>query len=490
MTSGPGATRPAMAGMYPDPTICRVGDDFWVAHSSFEYSPGIPIWHSRDLLTWRHVGNALDRDDQSVAGAAPAGGGIYAPTLRHHDGRFWLITTDVDAADGGQVVFHAETPQGAWSPAIRLTDLRGIDPDLVWDDDGVCLVSFCYWDDDGIVIKQAAVDLEAGRLLEEPRRLWRGTGLGNTEGPHLYRRGGWWYLLVAEGGTDRGHVVSVARSRDPRGPFEGFPGNPVLTHRSTRHPVQSVGHADLVELADGSWAAVYLGTRPRGRTPRFHVNGRETFLAAVRWEDDWPVFDEGALVPHEQPGDVDDDFSRLPEWHPRWISAGARLTDCTVPVRDGVLLRHVPVPSGESTGLFTRAVHAHWSARVELTAGTGAAVAGVRVDARHWYGLRVTADEVQAVSHVGEIEHVVRTVPSPAGRPVVAHVASRPATAGGPDDIELSLETGDGRVVLASLDGRYLSTEVAGGFTGRVLGVWAEAGEVTVHRITYGADPA
>ena len=171
--------------------------------------------------------------------------------------------------------------------------LRGSAPELsVLDDDGTCYVTYCSTDPDLPGIAQARVDLAAGTLLGDPVRLWSGTGLAFPEAPHLYRREGLWYLMIAEGGTERGHAVSIARSDRPDGPFEPAPGNPLLSHRSTTHPVQNTGHADLVRTADGTWAVVYLGVRPRGVTPMFHVNGRETFLAGVDWVDGWPVVDE------------------------------------------------------------------------------------------------------------------------------------------------------------------------------------------------------
>ncbi|WP_308122328.1 glycoside hydrolase family 43 protein [Streptomyces sp. TRM70350] len=317
------ATAPILSGMYPDPSVCRVGENYFLANSSFEYSPGVPIWHSRDLVSWRQIGNALTREDQFRAGRSPSSRGIYAATLRYRDGRFWLITTNIDDARGGHQVYHATDPAGPWSAPVCLTELDGIDPDLAWDDEGTCLVSYCSWSEDEIGIRQAAVDLERGRALEQPRWIWHGTGLAHPEGPHLYRRDDWWYLVIAEGGTDRGHVASVARSRRPRGPFEAAAHNPVFTHRSTAHPVQNVGHADLVERPDGTWAAVYLGTRPRGRSPRFHVNGRETFLANLSWAEDWPHFEPANLrVPTGQ-RDFEDDFS-APGLHLRWVSPGER----------------------------------------------------------------------------------------------------------------------------------------------------------------------
>jgi beta-xylosidase len=284
---------PILPGFYPDPSICRVGDVYFLAASSFEYFPGVPVFRSTDLVSWEQVGNALDRPSQLTVyrGLEAGSAGIFAPTLRHHDGRFWLVTTNaVDRADGHLIV-HTTDPTAGWSEPVFTKGAGGpggIDPDLAWDEDGTCHLTWAH----AHRITQVAIDPLIGEVLSEPTVVWDGTGLAYCEAPHLYRRNGWWHLVVAEGGTDRGHAVSVARSRSISGPFESHPANPVFSHRSTDHAVQSTGHADLVELPDGRWAAVYLAVRPRGSSPRFHVNGRETFLAGVEWVDDWPVFVE------------------------------------------------------------------------------------------------------------------------------------------------------------------------------------------------------
>jgi hypothetical protein len=239
------ATAPILSGMYPDPSVCRVGEEYFLANSSFEYSPGVPLWHSRDLVSWHQIGNALTSDEQFPAGCSPSSRGIYAPTLRHHGGRFWLITTNIDDARGGHQIYHASDPAGPWSAPVCLTGLDGIDPDLAWDDAGTCLVTYCSWSQSEIGIRQVAVDPEQASLLEEPRWIWHGTGLAHSEGPHLYRRGDWWYLVIAEGGTDRGHVVSVARSRSPRGlsrPPRTIPSSPIAARPTpSRTSVTPIG---------------------------------------------------------------------------------------------------------------------------------------------------------------------------------------------------------------------------------------------------------
>jgi xylan 1,4-beta-xylosidase len=273
--------------MHPDPTICRVGRDFYLACSSFEYFPGVPIFHSRDLVGWRQIGHALARRSQLDLSGERSSGGVYAPTLRHHEGTFYLVTTHVGR---GHFVVTAKHPRGAWSEPSWL-DSEGIDPSLAFLDDRVYFTrNGPGTDDDHPFVYQTELDWSAGSpaLAGAPRVIWKGTGGIWPEAPHLYRRRPWYYLLTAEGGTSYGHSVVVARSARPYGPFAPSPHGPLLTHRARpRHPIQATGHADLVELDDGSTWAVMLGIRPAAG--RNHHLGRETFLAPVQWgEDGWP----------------------------------------------------------------------------------------------------------------------------------------------------------------------------------------------------------
>jgi alpha-N-arabinofuranosidase len=243
---------------------------------------------------WRQLGHVLTRKSQLDLEGLPSSCGIYAPTLRHHQGRFYLITTNVRG--GGNFYVTARRPQGPWSDPIWI-DQEGIDPSLLFD------CGSAYYtrngpgaDFDHPLIYQAKLDLSAGKLRGRLRKIWQGTGGVWPEAPHLYRIGRYYYLLTAEGGTSYGHSVVVARSRKPFGPFESCPHNPVLTHRNRRgHPIQATGHADLVELDDGSWWAVFLGIRPRAG--RHHHQGRETFLAPVTWSaDGWPLIGNRATI--------------------------------------------------------------------------------------------------------------------------------------------------------------------------------------------------
>ncbi|GAB2974821.1 family 43 glycosylhydrolase [Saccharothrix stipae] len=278
---------PIITRSYPDPTICRVGEDYYLVSSRFEYFPGLPIFHSRDLTDWVRIGTVPDR----LTGT-PFAGGIYAPTLRHHDGRFWLIATRVPR--DGTVLFSAEDPAGPWSDPTPLPGVPGVDPDLVWDEDGDCWCTYAG-------VGQVRIDPATGRTLGAPTRLWSGSpGPQVPVAPHLYRIGDRWYLVVAEVDTERPPTVSIARGPTVNGPFEPCPANPILTHRGPDHPMRHTGHGDLVQAPDGAWWMVFLGVLPRGATGR-HGLGWETFLAPVGWVDGWPVVGEPSTDPATSP---------------------------------------------------------------------------------------------------------------------------------------------------------------------------------------------
>ncbi|MDM7925943.1 MAG: glycoside hydrolase family 43 protein [bacterium] len=275
---------PVLPGFYPDPSICRVGDDYYMVNSSFEYFPGVPVSHSRDLVNWRLVGYCLTRPSQLPLAKVPASGGIYAPTIRYHEGLFYMVTTNVSA--GGNFYVTAKDPAGPWSEPVWL-DKEGMDPSLLFDDDGTVYYTRHVGGGDGY-IGQTTLDLASGKLKGELKNVWAGTGGQWAEGPHLYKVNGRYYLLISEGGTSYDHCLTVASADSPWGPFTSDPSNPILTHRDLPDDsLQALGHADWVETPDGWWL-VCLGIRPQGG--RFHHMGRETFLAPFRFDDNgWPV---------------------------------------------------------------------------------------------------------------------------------------------------------------------------------------------------------
>ena len=291
---------PIFPGGYPDPSICRVGDDFYIVNSSFEYYPGLPIHHSTDLVNWDLIGYGLHREDQCDGEMnlvdVQQRGGIHAPSIRFHDGIFYIITTNVYApANGGPAkminfIITAKDPVGPWSEPHIIEGAPGIDPDLFFDDDGrVYFVGTHAVGDssaNGIgEIWVQELDLNNWSLIGPRHTIWDGACGGCcVEGPHIYKEHGMYYLMIAEGGTGMNHAVMIAASEFLTGPYDSNPRNPILTsrHLSRDHWVNSTGHADLVQLADGRWYMVALGIR--GEVQRRTNMGRETHLIPVVWE--------------------------------------------------------------------------------------------------------------------------------------------------------------------------------------------------------------
>lgn len=288
---------PILPGFYPDPSICRVGENYYLVNSTFEYFPGLPIFHSRDLVHWRQVGHVLTRPSQLDLDGIRPSGGLFAPTIRHHNGTFYVINTLIDGNNTqGNFIVTATEIGGPWSEPYWLEDAPGIDPSLFFDDDGRAWYTGNRLLPDGAYpghceIWLQELDLHTMQLTGPRHSLWEGALKGAVwaEGPHLYKINGLYYLLIAEGGTEHNHAVTVARSEQITGPYTGCPRNPILTHRhlGLDYPIVGTGHSDLVETQNGEWWLVLLAMRPYDGY--FFNLGRETFLTPVRWEEGWPV---------------------------------------------------------------------------------------------------------------------------------------------------------------------------------------------------------
>lgn len=276
---------PILPGFYPDPSIVKAEEFFYLICSSFEYFPGVPIFRSRDLIHWEQIGNVLDRVSQLNLTDQKSSDGIFAPALRYHEGTFYMITTDVRGI--GNFYVTATNPAGPWSDPIRIP-YGGIDPSLFFDEDGKVYVTAQQGADYNSHAIQYEINIETGEALTEPQVVWYGDGGPWTEGPHLYKINGMYYMMSASGGTAKEHREIIGRSNNPYGPFERYP-EPILTHRNLDHPIQYLGHADLVEDHQGDWWAVFLGVRLT--EDGYSVLGRETFLAPVIWNDGWPHID-------------------------------------------------------------------------------------------------------------------------------------------------------------------------------------------------------
>ncbi len=322
------ANNPILKGFYPDPSICRVGEDYYLVNSTFAYVPGVPVFHSKDLANWEQIGNVLERESQLPLDEATISRGIFAPSITYNDGTFYMITTNV--SHGGNFYVTATDPAGPWSEPTFLKvpegEDAGIDPSLFFED-GKCYYvgqhqkpDAKFYGDCEVWIQE--LDLERGTLVGEGKALYAGSMKDCcwVEGPHLYHIGDYYYITCAEMGTAFEHSISVARSKELMGPYENYNCNPLLTHRhlGRQYPIQNIGHGELVSTPDGHWYLAMLGTRPIDGLTQL---GRETFLAEVIWEEGWPVVNpgEGRIRP-EQPvalPEVPLKAGACPAWEPR-----------------------------------------------------------------------------------------------------------------------------------------------------------------------------
>jgi len=304
-------TNPILAGFYPDPSICRVDDDYYLVNSTFAYFPGIPIFHSKDLVNWELIGHVLDRAEQLDTEGFGVSRGIFAPDINYHDGIFYVTCTLVDGGDN--FIVTSNKPEGPYSNPVWLPEINGIDPSPYFDDNGKAYMLFnsdapnnesLYQGHK--TIRMFEFDIENLKVTGEEKILINGgSDLSKKpiwiEGPHIYKRYGYYYLIAAEGGTAEDHSEVIFRSKNIDGPYESYKNNPILTQRhldpKRNFPITSTGHADLVDTESGEWWAIFLGCRPyRPFEKGYYNTGRETFLAPVKWIEDpesedaiWPV---------------------------------------------------------------------------------------------------------------------------------------------------------------------------------------------------------
>lgn len=491
-----GYKNPIIPGFYSDPSVCRAGDDYYLVTSSFSYFPGVPIFHSKDLVNWEQIGHVLTTNEQlPLEGKGAISGisaGIFAPTIRYHDGVFYMITTNINLLKNFLVT--ATNPAGPWSAPIWI-DLQGkfaIDPSLFFDDDGnVYLTTAPGW--------LAQIDVKTGKLITPLKTVWSGTGSWSPEGPHLYKKDGWYYLLMAEGGTEYGHKVTIARSKKIEGPYVSNPANPILTHLgiSTQNsPIQGVGHADFVQVTDGSWWTVAHGFRPRSM---HHILGRETLLAPVEWtEDGWPVINKDGTVAidmrvptlpqHPYPDIPSKDDFTTPALGFQWnyiynpVTSNYSLSEKPGFLRlrgSGATLRD----EKSITFVGRRQQHEDFNASTllyfEPANQTDEAGLTVFMDFKHHYNLSVRniagKRMLLLTYNVGMIKHVEKKIPLKDG-PVELKVEGSVVSAGyfSANYYTFFFRQGTGAFEeVSQAEAKYLSTETAGGFTGVYLGLFA-----------------
>lgn len=498
---------PILAGYYPDPSVTRVGDRFYLVNSTFAHYPGIPVFESTDLVNWHQLGHVIDRPSQLSFEGLGTSKGVFAPAIAHHDGTFYVINTSVDG--GGNFYVTAKSAAGPWSDPQWLHEIDGIDPSFFFDADGKAYVvnngppegKPLYDGHRAIWIQE--FDVATGKLVG-PRKIVVNGGVDISkkpiwiEGPHLYKRGGWYYLMCAEGGTGPGHSEVIFRSKSPWGPYQPFAGNPILTQRdldpARADPITNSGHADIVEAPDGSWWAVFLASRSYGGT---HYNtGRETFLLPVAWKDGWPIIlEHGKTIPYVATGPKfmaaakqapltgnftwRDEFDRdaldlawiqirtpKQQWFDLKTKKGA-LTIDALPVK----LDELTNPSF----LARRQQHTSFEASTALDvpgAGVAAGLAAFQNE-KYWFflGVRRSGDalEVFLEKDAGHGATVVATT-----RLAVVPALELRIT-GNAGDYSFSYDAdGKGwRALREHEDGTILSTDVAGGFVGAIVGPYA-----------------
>lgn len=296
---------PILAGYYPDPSICKAGDDYYIINSSFAHYPGIPIFHSKDLLNWQLISYAMNRPSQLALEGSGISRGLFAPAISYHNGTFYIVCTEVSKL--GNFIITAKDPKGPWSDPVKLPQVNGIDPSLFFDDNGKAYVVYnsippdnkTLWNGHRTIRMYELDPVNLKVIGEEILLVNGGTDISKKpvwiEGPHIYKKDGWYILMCAEGGTGYNHSEVVFRSKSVEGPYIPYDKNPILTQRhldpNRKNPITTTGHADIVEDKDGNWWGIFLGCRPYEGD--YYNTGRETFMAPVKWVDGWPIFDLG-----------------------------------------------------------------------------------------------------------------------------------------------------------------------------------------------------
>lgn len=491
---------PILPGFYPDPTICKVNDDYYVCTSTFCYFPGVPIFHSKDLVNWEQIGNVLDREEQLPLMGDEMSRGIFAPTLRYHNGTFYMITTNIDK-DLGNFLVTAKDPSGPWSDPVPL-GAAGIDPSLFFDDDGKCY--YCgtkerregsrYFGDNEIYIQE--LDLETLQLVGESYPAWHGA-LRNVvwpEGPHIYKKDGYYYLMISEAGTAHEHAISIARSKSLKEPFEGYKGNPICTHRylGRTYPIVNVGHPDIVETDNGEWWMVLLASRTYGG---YYRNlGRETYLVPMTWEDGWPLINPGK-------GIVEDEFPvpNLPEFKVKEVPAKEDF-DCDKLPLHFLYIRNPEMSNYDlktkpsyltmklskellsgyqnPSGVFVRQTSIDFTAETSLlfTPKSENEEAGLVIFQSQSFNYQLLVSKNKASNSVIRLLKVERDETTELNKieldSFYENVTLKMVQ--NCQDLSFFYKVNDAYVPVAiNLDARMLSTDVAGGFIGNTIGIYA-----------------
>ncbi len=471
-------TNPVLKGFYPDPSVCFADGKYYMVCSSFQYFPGVPLFESDDLVNWTQIGHVLTRKTQVELEKINSSGGVFAPTIRYHNGRFYMVTTN----DTTHRNFYVYTDDiyGEWSEPITV-DQGGIDPSLLFDDGHVYFISNgCDDYGEGGVI-QCEINIETGEKLSHSKCIWQGTGGRYLESPHMYKIGGEYYLMAAEGGTEYGHMITYARGKSVWGPFSSYPKNPVLTNRNKApYIIQGIGHGDLIEK-DGERFIICLGFRQIHMWMTYHHLGREVFLTPVKFGDDgW--FTAGNDGTTDESYEINGDFVQTEKKLYNFENTDTRL--------DWVFLRHPRLENYELSkdkfilkgtditldmcdtptfiGTRQRDFDMELSVDISLDGGEGGVTVYMCENEHYEIAVRKSNEGYEAVLklNIGNIKHIENTVSlSGSSAKLIIRADSQVYKF-------FVKENGD-ETGLGYAHSKYLSSEVSGGFTGVVIGLYA-----------------
>ncbi|KPN07653.1 glycoside hydrolase family 43 protein [Xanthomonas arboricola] len=501
---------PVLAGFYPDPSVTRVVERYYLVNSTFAYFPAIPVFESTDLVHWTQIGNVVERREQLDYDGLGVSRGMFAASIRHHAGRFYVVGTSVDS--GGNFIASASNPAGPWSALTWLPGIDGIDPSLFFDTDGSAyLLNNGPPEGTPLYEGHRAIWMQRFDLASNqpvgPRKVLLNGGVDLAskpiwiEGPHLYQRDGWYYLSCAEGGTGPQHSQVVLRSRTVWGPFEASPHNPILTQRDLpadrAHPVSNAGHVDLVDTPDGQWWAVFLASRPYAGE-RYNT-GRETFLLPVHWRDGWPSIlpagepipsvaqsPRGAKTPADQAplsGNFTwrDDFAGT-SLQREWLSLRVPKHEVAdLSARAGWLTLHASAQGLDSTAtpafLARRQQHTRFTASTALAVPTQAGVsAGLAVlqNSNAWYALGVRRNGDALDVFLDKREGAKTTTLARTRVPATAQLRLQISGDGGAYSFAFDADGRGWQSLHRNDDAGMLSTAQAGGFVGSMIGPFAQ----------------
>lgn len=482
--SGMKYSNPIVKGFYPDPSVCEANGKYYLVCSSFQYFPGVPLFESDDLVNWKQIGNVLTRKEQVELDKVNSSGGVFAPTIRYHNGRFYMVTTN-DTTHRNFYVYTDDI-SGEWSDPITV-EQGGIDPSLLFDDGRVYFISNGADDygEGGVV--QCEINIETGEKLSPSKCIWKGSGGRYLESPHMYRLNGGYYLMAAEGGTEYGHMITYARSESVWGPFENYSHNPVLTNRNKAPEIiQGIGHGDLICDKYGDWHILSLGFRQIHIWQPYHHLGREVFLTPVKFDENgWFTAgtDGTTAKEYEIKGDFVQQEKKLYnfgntdfnlEWmylrHPE--KKNYRFTEDAVTLNGtDITLDMCDTPT--FIGLRQRDFDMELCCNVKNIGGEGGVTVYMCENEHYDIALRKTEDgKTEAVlkMNIGSIKHTEKTVQ-------ILSDSAQLIIRSDSQVYRFFINDNGEETYLGYGFTKYLSSEVSGGFTGVMLGLYAVGGE-------------